>query len=125
MAGSIDTIWPMFGIANQLLATVGLAVMSIVLVNAGRARYAWATLLPMAFVATTTVTAGVLSVRDNFWPMATGPNPALHTQGLINSALTSTMLCLVAVILVSAGRRWLAVAREQAVPAAVQGSAPK
>ncbi len=109
-AGSIETIWPMFGIANQLLATVGLAVMTIVLVNAGRARYAWATVLPMAFVATTTISAGVLSVRDNFWPMATGANPGLRTQGFVNSGLTIIMLCCVAVILVSAGRRWWAVA---------------
>jgi carbon starvation protein len=110
-AGSIETIWPMFGIANQLLATVGLAVITIMLVNAGRAKYAWVTLLPMCFVATTTVTAGVLSVRDNFWPMATGPNPALHTQGYVNSVLTCTMLACVAVILVVAARRWVAVAR--------------
>ncbi len=116
-AGSIETIWPMFGIANQLLATVGLAVITIMLVNAGRAKYAWVTLLPMCFVATTTVTAGVLSVRDNFWPMATGPNAALHTQGLVNTVLTCTMLVCVAVILVVAARRWLSVARGTPAPA--------
>ena len=111
-AGSIETIWPMFGIANQLLATVGLAVMTIVLVNSGRARYAWVTVLPMLFVATTTISAGVLSVRDNFWPMATGANLALRTQGYVNSGLTTIMLCCVAVILFSAGRRWWAVAHD-------------
>ena len=44
--GSITTIWPMFGIANQLLASVALAVGTTVIINAGRARYAWVTLAP-------------------------------------------------------------------------------
>ena len=74
-AGSISTIWPMFGIANQLLASVALAVGTTVIINAGRARYAWVTLLPLSFVSITTLTAGAMSVRDNFYPMAIGPNP--------------------------------------------------
>ena len=41
------------------------------------------TLVPLAFLSVTTLTAGVLSVRDNFWPMAIGPNPALHFQGYV------------------------------------------
>ena len=105
-AGSISTIWPMFGIANQLLATVALAIATIVLVNAGRARYAWVTILPMAFVATTTISAGILSVRDNFWPMAMGADPATRIQGYVNSVLTIIMLGLVGVILSAAARRW-------------------
>src|SRR5204863_438901 len=71
--GSINTIWPMFGIANQLLAAVALAVATTIIINMGRARYAWVTAIPLAFVSVTTLTAGVLSVRDNFWPMAIGP----------------------------------------------------
>src|ERR1019366_6708981 len=55
--GSIDTIWPMFGIANQLLAVVALSVVTTLLVNTGRGRYAWVTLLPMLFVLSTTMTA--------------------------------------------------------------------
>src|SRR5262249_4368360 len=43
--GSIDTIWPMFGIANQLLAVIALCLVTTLLVNTGRARYAWVTLL--------------------------------------------------------------------------------
>src|SRR5262249_22215230 len=68
-AGSISTIWPMFGVANQLLASVALAVGTTVIINAGRARYAWVTLVPLAFVSVTTLSAGALSVRDNFYPM--------------------------------------------------------
>src|SRR4051794_8528903 len=39
--GSINTIWPMFGIANQLLAAVALAVGTTIIINIGKARYAW------------------------------------------------------------------------------------
>ena len=48
--GSIDTIWPMFGIANQMLAVIALAVVTTVMINAGRGRYAPLTILPMLFV---------------------------------------------------------------------------
>ena len=68
--GSISTIWPMFGIANQLLASVALAVGTTIIINSGKARYAWVTLLPLSFVAVTTLTAGVMSVQTIFWPMA-------------------------------------------------------
>ena len=105
--GSISTIWPMFGIANQLLATVALAVGTTVIISAGRRQYMWVTLLPMCFLATTTLSAGFLSVKNNFWPMAIGPNPALHFQGYLNSIVTSTMMVLVVIILATAIRRWL------------------
>src|SRR5688572_9151390 len=105
--GSISTIWPMFGIANQLLATVALAVGTTVIISAGRRQYIWVTLLPMCFLATTTLSAGFLSVKNNFWPMAVGPNPALHMQGYLNSVVTSTMMVLVVIILATAIRRWL------------------
>ena len=58
-SGSIDTIWPMFGIANQLLAVLALCLVTTMLVNAGRGKYAPVTLLPMLFVTVTTMTAGV------------------------------------------------------------------
>jgi carbon starvation protein len=108
-AGSISTIWPMFGIANQLLASVALAVATTVIINVGRARYAWVTLMPLSFVAVTTLTAGVLSVRDNFWPMAIGPTDALHFQGYLNAILTVMMMVCVLVILASAISRWIGV----------------
>jgi carbon starvation protein len=115
-AGSISTIWPMFGIANQLLAAVALAVGTTIIINVGRVRYAWVTLVPLAFVSITTLTAGVLSVRDNFWPMAVGPNEALHFQGYLNAILTVTMMVCVLVILSSAVSRWVGVLTGRAVP---------
>ena len=83
--GNISTIWPMFGIANQLLAAVALAIGTTILINMGRARYAWVTIVPMTFLSVTTLTAGFLSVKNNFLPMATGPNEALHFQGMVNT----------------------------------------
>jgi carbon starvation protein len=109
--GNISTIWPMFGIANQLLATVALAVATTILINMGRSRYIWVTLIPLSFLSITTLTAGFLTVRDNFWPMATGPNEALHVQGYINSFCTVTMMVLVVIILGAAVRKWLAVGK--------------
>ncbi len=53
--GSVSTIWPMFGIANQLLAAIALCVGTTVIMNSGRAKYAWVTITPLAFVATTTL----------------------------------------------------------------------
>src|SRR5688572_4433910 len=107
--GSIGTIWPMFGIANQLLASVALAVATTIIINSGKARYAWVTLLPLSFVAVTTLTAGVLSVRTNFWPMAIGPDPSRQFQGYLNSGLTVMMMVSVIVILTSAAWRWIQV----------------
>ncbi len=64
--GSIDTIWPMFGIANQLLAVVALAVAGTVMVNARRARYLWVVIIPMAFVTVTTIgSLGIKSSSEN------------------------------------------------------------
>ena len=57
---SFQTIWKMFGIANQALAVIALAVLSCYLVNSGRAKYVWVTLVPMAFVGTTTGSAAAV-----------------------------------------------------------------
>jgi len=108
-AGSISTIWPMFGIANQLLASVALAVGTTVIINAGRARYAWVTILPLSFVSVTTLTAGAMSVRDSFYPMAIGPDLTRHFQGYLNSVVTIVMMVCVLVILSSAILRWVRV----------------
>jgi carbon starvation protein len=117
--GSISTIWPMFGIANQLLAAVALTVGTTIIINSGKARYAWVTAVPLAFVAITTLAAGVLSVRDNFWPMAIGPDPARNFQGYLNTIVTVTMMICVVVILVNAFWRWARVLQGRAQPLSV------
>ena len=101
-AGSISTIWPMFGIANQLLAVMALAVVTTLLVNTGRARYAPVTLLPMLFVTATTMTAGAEMARQ-FWGMINEPG-RLWT-GVLNLSLTVFVIaCVWTLLLVAAGR---------------------
>ena len=102
--GSISTIWPMFGTSNQLLAAVALAVGTSAIINAGKERYVWVTLVPMLFVAGTTLTAGWFSITDNFWPLTADPHTAV--QGYINSVLTAIMMVCAIVILVEAFRKW-------------------
>jgi carbon starvation protein len=107
--GSISTIWPMFGIGNQLLAALALAVGTTLIVNMGRAAYAWVTFVPLCWVAVTTFAAGYMSVRDNFWPMTFSTDGALRTQGYIDSICTVAMMVCAAVILAATARRSLRV----------------
>jgi carbon starvation protein len=107
--GNISTIWPMFGVANQLLGCVALAVATTIIINMGKARYSWVTLMPLAFLAVNTIYGGLLNIRDNFWPLAVGPNPATNVQGYVLSFLTTLMLVLAVIILVSAFAKWAGV----------------
>jgi len=56
-SGNISTIWPMFGVANQLLAALAFCVGTTVIIKMGRLKYAWVTFLPMLFMFITTLTA--------------------------------------------------------------------
>jgi carbon starvation protein len=116
--GSISTIWPMFGVSNQLLASIALCVGTTVLINSGKLRYAWITILPLSFVATTTLTAGWLNIVDNFLPLArTGGHPF---QGYLNALMTAVMMACVLTILVDSVLHWTAALRSSraAAPAA-------
>ncbi|HEX8071238.1 MAG TPA: carbon starvation CstA family protein [Pyrinomonadaceae bacterium] len=103
-SGSISTIWPMFGIANQLLAAVALCVATTILFNMGKGRYSWTTIVPLSFVATTTLVAGWKSITDNFWPLA--QKQETRTQGWINVVLTAILMIAAVVVLIDSIRRW-------------------
>jgi carbon starvation protein len=106
----------MFGIANQLLAAVALCVATTVIINSGKARYSWTTIVPLSFVATTTLVAGWKSITDNFWPLAQRPETA--AQGYINTALTAVLMVAAIIILVDSVRRWTRGRRPLATDAA-------
>ena len=101
--GTISTIWPLFGTGNQLLATIALAVMTTFIINMGKAKYAWITAIPMCFVGVTTLTAGVLSIENIYWPLAHQPGKAF--QGYLDSTLMVIFVVGVVLVLIESGRR--------------------
>jgi carbon starvation protein len=103
--GSVSTIWPMFGTANQLLATLALAVGTSFIINRGKARFAWVTILPMLFVGVTTITAGLLNLKNLFIPQIF--DPATRMQGIINLSLTVLILFCVISVIADALPRWI------------------
>ena len=107
--GNIATVWPMFGVANQLLGVVAFAVGTTLVINIGRQKYAWITFLPMCFLSVTTLSAGFLNIRDNFWPLVVGPDPALVAQGYIDSICMAIMMACAVIILVTTSMRSLSV----------------
>jgi carbon starvation protein len=113
LTGSISQIWPMFGIANQLLAAVALCVGTSVIINSGRARYAWTTMAPLAFVVVTTLYAGWRSIFDNFLPLTLKPEKAF--AGWLDSILTATLMVSVIVILIASARAWMRALRGEPV----------
>jgi carbon starvation protein len=105
--GTIQTLWPMFGVANQLLAVVALAIGTTVIINEGRSRYAWVTIAPMIFVGITTLTGGFFSIKDIFLPMYLAPKAAGDGfKGVLNSSLTAVMMVCAVAVLVDAVPRW-------------------
>lgn len=103
--GNISSIWPMFGTANQLLAGVALAVATTAVINAGKVRYIWVTLVPMVFVTVTTLYAGWRNIFDNFIPMLKVPGK--EVLGYINITLSVIiMICAVVVIAEACRRAW-------------------
>jgi carbon starvation protein len=105
--GTISTIWPLFGTGNQLLATIALAVCTTFLINMGKVRYAWITAIPMCFVGVTTVTAGILSIRDIFWPLTS--QRGREFTGYLDTLLMSIFITGVVLVVANVVRRCIAV----------------
>ncbi len=105
---SISTIWPMFGIANQLLASIALTIGTVVLVRAGRKKYIWVTMVPFVFVTVTTLTAAFEMIRNHYWPKTATP---FMIQ--LNIALIIIIVSCSFIIFVSAFHKSLALVKEK------------
>ncbi len=128
--GTVSAIWPMLGVSNQLLAAFALAIGTSVLLNTGRARYAWTTLLPLAFMCVNTLTAGWMNLGLNYLrPQLAAGAPTLWAAFLaapmparVQCVVTLALMALLLVVLVDCAVRW---ARHLRGPrAAVAGTAP-
>ncbi len=94
--GSIATIWPLFGMANQMLACVALCVGTTFIINSGKRRYAWVTIVPLAFISVIELTAGYQNIAYNYWP-----------KGLyLNSAITALLIAGLIIVIVGSVMKW-------------------
>ena len=105
LTGSISTIWPMFGTANQVLAGIALCVGTTYIIRLGRAKYAWVTMVPMAFVMATTLSAAWMNIVDNFLPMA--QKEGMVHQAYVNIAFTVVMMLCAIIIIIDSIRVWI------------------
>lgn len=125
--GGINSLWPLFGISNQLLATIALCVCTTILIKMKKVRYAWVTLAPLSWLVAVTMTASYQKIwspnpRLGFLAhaqiltgqIASGAIPAAQvatTQRLIfnarlDAAVTLIFAALVILILFESGRQW-------------------
>ena len=104
LAGNVTTIWPMFGVANQLLSAIALAIGTTFIMKRSKHIYGLITFVPFVFMMVTTVTAGVMNICGNYWPRG-------DMQGYINVALTVIMLVLAAIITVTTSASWVELIR--------------
>jgi carbon starvation protein len=94
----------MFGVANQLLATLALAIGTSFLINHGKRKYIWITVIPMIFVGITTITGGIMNMANIYIPQIS--DDKTHVQGIINTLLTGIILICVTLIIFEAIRKW-------------------
>jgi carbon starvation protein len=130
--GGINTLWPLFGIANQLLASIALCVATTVLVKMHRAKYMWITCLPLVWLLTVTYTAALQKIfsgvpRIGFLARANQLEGALgagrvvaakvaETQQIIfnerlDAAICGLFLVLVTLIVLDSVRLWAGILR--------------
>jgi carbon starvation protein len=120
--GGINSLWPLFGIANQLLATVALCVATTIIVKMHRAKYLAVTLIPLLWLVAVTFTASWHKIFDprpsvGFLAQArvlasgpaTGATARLIFNNRLDAAVTTLLLVMVALVLIESGRQWIAV----------------
>ena len=95
--GTVSTIWPLFGTANQLLGTLALAIGTTFLIRRGKKKYAWVTGIPMLFLAVTTITAGIQNVTINYYPKG----------DYLLSAISVIIILMIVAVLVDSMWKWM------------------
>lgn len=126
--GGINTLWPLFGIANQLLAAVALCVGTTIIVKMDKLKHAWVTILPLVWLGAATLTAGYQKVWSpdptlGFLSHArqiaasTNPNKArIIVNDQIDAALTIFFMAVVLVVIAASAREWWMVAARRKKP---------
>ena len=122
--GGINSLWPLFGIANQLLATVALCVATTIIVKMHRTRYAAVTLAPLAWLVAVTFTASWHKIFDpnprvGFLAQAralaaapaTSATARLIFNNRLDAAVTAVLVVMVALVLIESVRQWIGVLR--------------
>ena len=117
--GGINSLWPLFGISNQLLATVALCVATTIIIKMHRARYAAVTMVPLAWLVAVTFTASWHKMFDpnprvgflaQAQALAAGPATGATAQLIFNNrldaAVTGVLGVMVTLVLVESGRQW-------------------
>ncbi len=135
--GGINSLWPLFGISNQLLAVVALVVATTILMKMGRLRWIWVTLLPMTWLVTITMAASyqkifdanprlgfLANAKDLAQQIADGKIPAekiAETQRLIfnqrlDAAVTGVLAVMILVLIVEALAHWYSILSRREEP---------
>ena len=120
--GGINSLWPIFGICNQLLAAVALCVATTIIVKMGRARYMWVTLAPLAWLGAVTFSAAwhkifdpnpLIGLLSHARQLAAGPAVAGLQRRIFNdqidAAVCGLLIVLVSVIVIESALQWISV----------------
>lgn len=102
--GSVSTIWPMFGTANQLLASIALAVGTTYIINNGKIKWAWITIVPFMFISFTTLYAACTNILNIYIPQLMIPES--FVKGIINVSLSSIIVICAIIIFTNSIPIW-------------------
>lgn len=104
--GSVGSIWPMFGVSNQLLSAIALGVGTTVIIRYGKARYAWVTAVPMLFMFVTTLTAAFQLLMLFQAKAEAAPTAATAFTFHLDAVLVTLMAVLAVVSLADMAHKW-------------------
>jgi len=104
--GSVSTIWPMFGVANQLLAAIALGIGTTIIIKSGKFKYSWVTFIPMCFMFITTLTAAWKLIFIFIVKAAASPTAADRFTFQLDAVLMGCMAVLALIVLTDMLYKW-------------------